>query len=107
MNKSSLLVISIFLISFSFEARHNGKNSLRFLEEDEETDLNMTSLEPEEEKDDPKPILLGFNFTYSNDGNNLESITMFFKNIKTVSKTLFKNYIYFLVNYISNKRRRR
>ena len=32
---------------------------------------------------------------------------MFFKNIKTVSKTLFKNYIYFLVNYISNKRRRR
>ena len=107
MNKSSLLIISIFLISFSFEARHNGKNSLRFLEEDEETDLNMTSLEPEEEKDDPKPILLGFNFTYSNDGNNLESITMFFKNIKTVSKTLFKNYIYFLVNYIPNKRRRR
>ena len=30
-------------------------------------------------KDDPKPILLGFNFTYSNDGNNLESITMFFQ----------------------------
>ena len=58
----------------------------------------MTSLEPEEEKDDPKPILLGFNFTYSNNGNNLESITMFFKNIKTVSKTLFKNiYISWLI----------
>ena len=57
MKKSSLLIISIFLISFSFETKYNGKNSFRFLEEDEETDLNMTSLEPEEKKDDPKPIL--------------------------------------------------
>ena len=104
---SILLIISIFIISTSFEKKANKKNSIRFLEEDEdeETDLNMTSFEPPEKKSAPKPILLGFTSKYSdNEKKYLKEIILFFKNIKG---NVFQDYIYFMVNYIPKKRRRR
>jgi len=105
-SSSMLIIISIFIISNSFELNQKGENSIRFLELAEETDLNMTSFE--EVKPAIKPIMLGFNSKKSdNEDNKINEINIFFKNVKGKSETIFKKYIYFLVNYIPTIKRRR
>ena len=101
-----LIIISLFIISLGFEIKDNRENSIRILQDDDdETDLNNTSFEPPEGSPIQKPILLGFNSEKHENSEILKEINIFFKNVP--GKSVFQKYIYFTVNYKSDRRRRR
>ena len=102
-----LIIISIFIISSSFEIKDKVINPVRILQDEDETDLNYTAFEPPEESQIEKHVLLGFEAKPKSSGNKdvLKEMNIFFKNIPGITK--FKKYVYFTVNYTPNKRNRR